>query len=527
MRPRPVIPLIPLATLSVALAFAAAAGTPQALAGGLTAEELRALEARFRAVAAQSTPKTVLVKSLLKDGGGKAGFGSGAVISADGYILTCAHVTEIAETVEVTFPDGLTLPAKQLGMCKLQDFSLLKVEAPAPLPFFDLGDSQGLAVGEWVVALGHPGGPYPDRRPAVSVGRVTGLHRKLPAQLVQRYYDDAIRTDAPIFAGNSGGPLVTLEGKLVGLNGAILLINENSYAVPIHDVADDLEAMKAGTDIAGRPPTGADMSAFDEVSPKDFMKIGSRLFGRKGLGKVFRDRGQDDLARAFERFGKEMQSERFQKNLERMQKMLEGEDMSPDDMAEMLKSFGDLFGGGGGPGGPGGPGERGRDPFGGLGGGEGGEQLKKLLEDFFGDGGGGGGGREDKGFELEPDPVPEPRRAPAPEPMPKAYFGVTFDDALAPKVAGAPVAEVQPGSAAQQAGLRAGDLIIGAGRIPPKGGPRDLVHKIGSAGDLISILRRCEPGDRIEVHVLRTRVEDGLALEDEVTLEATLGERKP
>src|SRR5688572_13474545 len=91
-------------------------------------EDVRALEKRFREVAARAIPATVLVESTLSDGSGRSGFGSGAIISADGHILTCSHVIDIASEYEVTLSTGETMPARLLGKNPKQDYALLKVE---------------------------------------------------------------------------------------------------------------------------------------------------------------------------------------------------------------------------------------------------------------------------------------------------------------------------------------------------------------------------------------------------------------
>jgi serine protease Do len=313
------VPLIAFPLAFFAFAPLGRAGDEDRAAPPLS-RDVRALEARFREIAARAIPATVLVKSTLSDGSGRAGFGSGAIVSEDGFILTCAHVVEVASEVEVTLAHGDAYPARVLGKNGRQDYALLKIEAQG-LTAFKLGDSSKVALGDWVVALGHPGGPYPDLRPAFTVGRVTGLHRRLPVQAMDRYYDDAIRTDAPIFAGNSGGPLLDLRGELIGINGAILLINENSYAVPIDEIKANLAALKAGVQLAGRAATFGRIGEFDEFEGDDlarFMgKTARRLLGREGIGRVLRGRGEagEGLARALERFGRALEDGSYDRPL--------------------------------------------------------------------------------------------------------------------------------------------------------------------------------------------------------------------
>ncbi|MEK7483159.1 MAG: trypsin-like peptidase domain-containing protein, partial [Planctomycetota bacterium] len=147
--------------------------------------------------------------------------------------------------------DRTVLPAKQLGYNERNDYCLLKVEAPKPLPFFEMGNSDEIQVGDWVMALGHPGGANIDRKASCSLGRVTELHFKLPAQSFQRYYGNAIKSDTPIFSGNSGGPLVDMDGKLIGINAAILIQNEDSFSIPIGEVREVLPILKEGKVLTG------------------------------------------------------------------------------------------------------------------------------------------------------------------------------------------------------------------------------------------------------------------------------------
>jgi len=272
-------------TTSILLLFGLlAAGAPGALAAEELSQEqqvLNGLSSSFQKAAETATPRTVCIRIHL---GERTGFGSGALISPEGHILTCAHVSEPGEKLSVILHDGRVLPARRLGKNSKNDYALIKIDG-GPFPFFSFGSSADLETGAWVVALGHPGGPYADRRPAVAVGRITGLHRKLPVQFNVKYYDDAIQTDAPIFAGNSGGPLVDLSGRLIGINGAILLVNDNAYATPMHEILNDLPAMKAGRNVPGRAPENMQKVMKDlvqEIDPQDLDK----MLGQSPLGKM-------------------------------------------------------------------------------------------------------------------------------------------------------------------------------------------------------------------------------------------------
>ncbi|KPQ05731.1 MAG: putative trypsin-like serine protease [Rhodobacteraceae bacterium HLUCCA12] len=139
--------------------------------------------------------------------------GSGFVISEDGYIVTNNHVIEGADEIDVEFFSGLTLSAEIVGTDPATDLALLKVEHDEGLPFVEFGDSEAMRVGDWVIAVGNPLG----QGFSVSAGIVSARGRAL-----QGNYDDYIQTDAAINRGNSGGPLFNMDGDVIGVNTAIL-----------------------------------------------------------------------------------------------------------------------------------------------------------------------------------------------------------------------------------------------------------------------------------------------------------------
>jgi serine protease Do len=139
--------------------------------------------------------------------------GSGFVISADGFIVTNNHVIENADEINIEFFSGLRLTARLVGTDPATDIALLKVEHDQPLPFVPWGDSERARVGDWVMAVGNPLG----QGFSVSVGIVSARGRTL-----QGNYDDYIQTDAAINRGNSGGPLFNMDGAVIGVNTAIL-----------------------------------------------------------------------------------------------------------------------------------------------------------------------------------------------------------------------------------------------------------------------------------------------------------------
>jgi serine protease Do len=166
--------------------------------------------------------------------------GSGFVIDAEGHIVTNNHVVQGATAVRITLDDGRELPARVVGRDPRTDLALLKVEAGAPLPFLALGDSDRARPGDWVVALGNPFG----LGGTVTAGVVSARSRDIGAGP----YDDFIQLDAPINRGNSGGPLFSTAGEVIGVNTAIFSPNGGSigigFAIPSNMVKTVVAQLK-------------------------------------------------------------------------------------------------------------------------------------------------------------------------------------------------------------------------------------------------------------------------------------------
>ncbi|WP_138432026.1 S1C family serine protease [Fodinibius saliphilus] len=146
--------------------------------------------------------------------------GSGFIINEDGWVVTNQHVAnENAKKVVVSMPDGSQYEAKVLGSDELADLSLLKIDAERKFPAAEFGNSDSVLVGEWSLAVGNPFGLFEAAEPSVTVGVVSALHRDFrPNPNEPRVYIDMIQTDAAINRGNSGGPLVDSQGKVIGVN---------------------------------------------------------------------------------------------------------------------------------------------------------------------------------------------------------------------------------------------------------------------------------------------------------------------
>ncbi|NUB07274.1 DegQ family serine endoprotease [Azospirillum sp. Vi22] len=139
--------------------------------------------------------------------------GSGFVIDPTGYVVTNNHVVENADKVEVTLSDKQTLPAKIVGTDQKTDLALLKVDPKQPLPSVQWGDSDRSRIGDWVLAIGNPFG----LGGTVTAGIISARGRDIGAGP----YDDFLQTDAAINQGNSGGPMFSLQGEVIGVNTAI------------------------------------------------------------------------------------------------------------------------------------------------------------------------------------------------------------------------------------------------------------------------------------------------------------------
>ena len=154
------------------------------------------------------------------------GRGSGFIVNKEGYILTNAHVIDGADSITVTLADGREFEAEQVGVDPTFDLGVIKIKA-SDLPTLDLGDSDALQVGEYVMAIGNPYG----LEHTVTLGVVSAKNRSIHAGDLN--FQGFLQTDAAINPGNSGGPLLNAEGKVVGINSAIIPFAQGiGFAVP-------------------------------------------------------------------------------------------------------------------------------------------------------------------------------------------------------------------------------------------------------------------------------------------------------
>jgi len=190
-------------------------------------QDAEALDAYSRVIVdavARVLPSVASVSVRTSHGGGS---GSASVISADGVLLTSAHVVEGALTVQAAFEDGTSVIADVVGLDTLSDLAVLRARENVPPPL-ELGNAETLQVGQLVIALGSPLG----LTGSVTAGIVSALGRSLPTRS-GRVIDEVIQTDAALNPGNSGGALTDSAGRLVGVNTAVAGVGLG-LAVPIN-----------------------------------------------------------------------------------------------------------------------------------------------------------------------------------------------------------------------------------------------------------------------------------------------------
>lgn len=169
------------------------------------------------------------------DGRVARSLGSGFLIDDQGHIVTNNHVIEGADVIEVTFPDGDTYEADLIGRDPATDLAVLQIAPRDPIPHVNFGNSDTVAVGEWVIAIGNPFG-YSG---SVAAGIVSARNRNIQMGA----YDDFIQTDVAINQGNSGGPLFNMDGDVIGVNTAIISPSGGSVGISFSIPADLAESV--------------------------------------------------------------------------------------------------------------------------------------------------------------------------------------------------------------------------------------------------------------------------------------------
>jgi serine protease Do len=197
------------------------------------------------------------------------GLGSGYIISPDGYIVTNDHVAGNASEITVTMTDGSHHQAKIVGTDPVSDICLLKIDG-SNYPYVELGNSDDVIIGEWVIALGNPFGLFElNDKPTVTVGVISAVGMNLEP-INDRYYLNMIQTDAAINGGNSGGALVNSLGSVIGMNTLIYTaggVQGNiglGFAIPVNKIKKIITELKDNGKIDRDFQIGMSIQSIDE-----------------------------------------------------------------------------------------------------------------------------------------------------------------------------------------------------------------------------------------------------------------------
>jgi len=221
------------------------------------------------------------------------GHGSGVLISPDGYVLTNEHVIENAKRITVILSGGDEYFAQLVGKDGTFDLALLKIDGNN-FPYAELGDSDQLIIGEWLIAIGSPFDLFShNHQPSASVGIVSALHMDFGYQKNGKVFQNMIQTDAAINQGNSGGPLVNSIGQVIGINTFIYTGSEYKsgsigigFAIPINSARQIAEELREKGYIERKYYTG--LAAVQPLTKRNarFFNFSSALNGGVIIVKV-------------------------------------------------------------------------------------------------------------------------------------------------------------------------------------------------------------------------------------------------
>jgi serine protease Do len=204
--------------------------------GPISIADLRAIQQQVEALVPRISPAVVAVELDSGSGHGIVASGSGVVITADGLVLTAGHVCESTNrNVRFEFPNGKVAHGKTLGLDEDADTGLMRITDSGPWPFAPLANLREASLGEWVLALGHPGGFDSKRSLVVRLGRVVSVAPGI------------LQTDCTISPGDSGGPLFDIQGRVIGIHTAISSSMSENFHVPITEFYDTWQ------ELAGAP----------------------------------------------------------------------------------------------------------------------------------------------------------------------------------------------------------------------------------------------------------------------------------
>ncbi len=198
-------------------------------------DDLKAIQARAEAVAKYALPAIVNIQ--VKDGQG-----SGVIVSKDGYVLTAGHVSGTPNAdIGFILSNGTRVLGKTLGANDQFDAGMCKITTPGEYAFMPMGSTSKMRVGQWVVAMGHPGGYEPGRNPVLRLGKVLNIN--VPSGKNPEWY---VQTDCPLIMGDSGGPVFDLDGRVIGINSRIGINSTSNVHVPIDTFIDTWDRLARG-----------------------------------------------------------------------------------------------------------------------------------------------------------------------------------------------------------------------------------------------------------------------------------------
>ncbi len=170
------------------------------------------------------------------------GFGSGVIVSADGLILTAAHVTAaVDKELTVILNDGTKLKAVSMGLVSNTDAAMMRITEPGKYPYVEINKSNDYKLSHWVMALGHSGGFDKERGPVVRLGRIL------------KDSESTLHTDCKVIGGDSGGPLFDLNGELIGIHSRVSKTMEQNMHVPMREYLKHWKAMEENQFIGDGP----------------------------------------------------------------------------------------------------------------------------------------------------------------------------------------------------------------------------------------------------------------------------------
>jgi serine protease Do len=213
--------------------------------------DLRTIQSAIQQATEKGLPATVGVRI-------NGTFGSGVIVTEDGYVLTAGHVVaRPGRDATIIMPDGKEHKAKTLGMNANMDSGMLKITDEGKYPHVELGHSADLKIGQWCITLGHPNGLQLNRPPVLRAGRILTMR------------DDAIETDCTIVGGDSGGPLLDTNGRVIGIHSRISDDVIDNYHVPIDTFRDTWDHLAAGDQWGDGPrPGGSVLGINGRTDPK-------------------------------------------------------------------------------------------------------------------------------------------------------------------------------------------------------------------------------------------------------------------